>query len=76
MTIDLGRYADGKRKRKFVNIKGTKAEAQRKLRGVVASDKGIPINTKKVTIAQWLHKWLEEYVIPKIVSRPQRDTKG
>ncbi len=66
LTIDLGRDAGGKRKRKYLNIRGTKAEAQRKLRDLlVASDKGIPINAKKVNVAQWLQKWLEEYVIPK-----------
>lgn len=53
LTIDLGRDAGGKRKRKFVNVKETKAEARRKLRNLlVASDKGIPIRTKKVTVAQ------------------------
>ena len=31
LTVDLGRDASGKRRRKFVNVKGTKAEAQKKL---------------------------------------------
>ena len=32
LTIDLGKDASGKRRRKFVNVKGTKAHAQQKLR--------------------------------------------
>ena len=66
LTIDLGKDADGKRERKFASVKGTKAQAQQKLREVpTALDKGIPIDAKKVTVAQWLRNWLEEYVIPK-----------
>ena len=32
LTIELGRDANGKRRRKFVNVKGPKAQAQQKLR--------------------------------------------
>ena len=47
LTIDLGRDQDGKRRRKFVAVKGSKAEAQRKLREVLASlDKGLPLSFK------------------------------
>jgi hypothetical protein len=31
LNIDMGRDTSGKRRRKFLNVKGTKAEAQRKL---------------------------------------------
>jgi len=37
LTIDLGRDAAGKRKRKFVNVKGTKGKAQEKLRQLLIS---------------------------------------
>ena len=41
LTIDLGRDVSGKRRRKFINIKGSKAEADRRLREILASmDKG------------------------------------
>ena len=32
LTVDLGRDANGERRRKFLNVKGTKAHAQRQLR--------------------------------------------
>lgn len=35
LTIDLGRGSDGKRRRKFVNVKGKKADAERKLREIL-----------------------------------------
>ena len=34
LTVDLGRDANGERRRKFVNVKGTKAHAQRQLRDI------------------------------------------
>lgn len=59
ITIDLGRDDQGKRRRKFVNFKGTKAQAQQKLRELLsAHDKGIPIITQKVNLFQWMTKWL------------------
>ena len=65
LNIDIGRDASGQRKRKFVNVKGTKAQAQKKLRELLSSnDKGIPIDTLKITLDQWLAKWMDEYVIP------------
>ena len=66
LTIELGRDAGGKRRRKFVNVKGTKAQAQQKLRELLSAyDKGIPLNTEKATLSQWMAKWLAEYVVPK-----------
>lgn len=65
LVIDLGRDAQGKRLRKFVNAKGTKAEAQRQLRELLSmKDKGITLYGRRVTVAQWLGKWLQEYVVP------------
>jgi len=65
LTIDLGRDANGKRKRKFVNVKGTKKLAQQQLRELLSSnDKGIPIDTPKITFGLWLSKWMAEYVVP------------
>lgn len=65
LTIDLGRDADGKRRRKFVSVKGSKSEAQRKLRELVSrTDKGITVATQKITFGQWLSRWMAEYVVP------------
>ena len=65
LTIDLGKGATGKRRRKFVNVKGTKGKAQEKLRQLLISlDRGIPVSTQKVTVGQWLVKWMAEYIVP------------
>lgn len=65
LTIDLGKDASGKRRRKFVHVRGPKSEAQRKLRDLLSTmDKGIPLGNRKVTFGDWLSKWLAEYVVP------------
>ena len=65
LTIDLGKDASGKRLRKFVNVKGTRARADQKLRELLTSlDKGIPIGASKISFAEWLSRWFEEYVVP------------
>ena len=65
LTIDLGRDANGERRRKFVNVKGTKAQAQRQLRDILASlDKGLPVDTGKITVGEFLNRWLKDYAIP------------
>ena len=65
LTIDLGKDAEGQRRRKFVNVKGTKAQAQQKLRELLTSlDRGIPVSTQKITFGEWLSKWMAEYVVP------------
>ena len=76
LTVDLGRDASGKRRRKFVNVKGTKSKAQQKLRELLSlDDKGIPIDTQKMTLSQWLAKWLSDHVAPRPDKRARRDTK-
>ena len=63
LTVDLGRDANGKRRRKFVNVKGSKSKAQQTLRALLTSlDKGIPLETSKATVAKFLERWLTDYV--------------
>jgi len=77
LTVDLGRDASGKRRRKFVNVKGTKSKAQQKLRELLSlDDKGIPIDTQKMTLSQWLAKWLSDYVAPKARQKSQERYEG
>ena len=48
LTIDIGRGADGKRLRKFVNARGKKADAERKLRELLShNDQGLSLSTGK-----------------------------
>ena len=64
ITVDLGRDAEGKRRRKFEHVQGKKA-ADRRLRELLVSlDRGMPISTDKVTVAEWLDKWLTEHIGP------------
>ena len=65
LSIDLGRDPNGKRLRKFVSVKGTKAEAQKKLRELlIALDKGMNIDSSNATVGECLELWLEDYVRP------------
>ncbi len=65
LTIDLGRDATGRRKRKFLNIQGRRADADRRLREVLASlDKGLPLDTSKITLQVFLIRWHKDYVVP------------
>ena len=64
ITIELARDAHGNRRRKRVNVKGAKAQAQQKQRGILSlSDKGIPVTAQKITFGQWLAKWMHDYVV-------------
>ncbi len=66
LTIDLGRDADGKRKRKYVNVKGTKKLAEQKLRELLTTlDKGMPLDMSKATVGEFLGMWLKEYAATK-----------
>ena len=58
----MGRDEHGKRRRKFVNVKGTKAEAQQKLRELLSTlDKGVPLDNSKATLGEFLEQWLHSY---------------
>ena len=64
LTIDLGRDAQGKRRRKFVNVKGKKADAERRLRELMASlDRGLLPDTSKVTVGEFMQRWLSDQVV-------------
>ena len=77
LTIDLGKDAKGNRLRKFVNVKGTKDRAQQKLREILTNlDKGIPVGTSKISFADWLNRWFEEYVIPITKTKSQERYEG
>ena len=55
IRIELGRGLDGKRKRKIVQFKGNKTEANKKLREfLTVQDKGMPLDTSKPVFPIWL----------------------
>ncbi len=59
LTVELGRDSHGKRKRKVVTVKGTKAQAQQKLRELcTAIDRGLPVDTSNMKLSDYLDDWL------------------
>ena len=70
ITVDLGRDRQGQRLRKFLTVRGKKADGERKLRELLShTDKGITLNTQRITVGQWLKRWLEDYIAPR--ARPK-----
>ncbi len=77
LTIDLGRDTQGKRLRKFVHVKGTKAEAEMRLRELLtAHDKGMPVDQTKIRVAEFLLHWLKDYAIPNTRPRTTERYEG
>jgi len=63
LTIDLGKDSSGRRQRKFVNVKGTRKEADRKLRELAAAvDSGTALDLSKVNLSEFLERWMTDYV--------------
>ena len=53
----------GKRKQQWVSVKGTKKDAERKLAELLHQvDRGIPVDTRRVTLADYLTTWLRDVV--------------
>ena len=62
IRVELGQGPDGKRKRKIVQFRGNKTEANKKLRELlIVQDKGMPLDTSKATMAEFLAQWLRDY---------------
>ena len=65
LTLNLGRDAQGIRRRRSVTVRGTKAQAQRRLRELLADfDKGIA-PPDPVVIRDWLDRWMTKHIIPR-----------
>ena len=81
LTVDLGRDEHGGRRRKFVNVKGKKGDAERVMRELLASaEKGLPMDSSKLTVAQYLDCWYKDYVQantrPRTADRYQDDIRN
>ena len=69
VRLDLPRGIDGKLRRKSVHVKGTKSDAQSRLRELFAlSEGGMPLNASKATVEACLHQWIDSQV-PKLRKR-------
>ncbi|MFC1962971.1 tyrosine-type recombinase/integrase [Chloroflexota bacterium] len=66
--IDQGK--DGKPKRYFETVRGRKGDAQRRLTELLSSlDKGVYTPPGRLILADYLHKWLKDYVWPNLSPR-------
>ena len=65
LTVDQGRDTRGKRRRKHLTVRGTKATAECELRKLLSTlDKGIDLPTHKITLRDWLDRWLRDVIAP------------
>ena len=70
IVLDLGYEVDSetglrKRRQKWITVRGTKRDAERKLAELVhRADSGIFIEPSKVTVGEWLDTWLEKAIKP------------
>ena len=65
LTIDQGRDALGKRRRKTTTFRGAKAVAQRKLRRLLSTlDRGIDLPSEKILPRDWRRRWVREIIVP------------
>ena len=64
ITLNLGRDAKGIRRRKTLTFRGSKTQAARKMRELVAEfDRGI-LPPAKIRLDEWLDRWMAEHIIP------------
>jgi len=62
VVVDLGRDANGKRRQKWVSVKGNRREAERKLTEVLRElDTGTYVEPSKLTVREYLDLWLNDH---------------
>ena len=71
VVVDIGHDpATGKRRQKWVSVKGTKREAERKLTQVVRDlDDGTYVGPTRLTLPAYLDQWLQDYVATSVRPR-------
>ena len=65
LQIFLGRDSNGKRLRKTETVRGKKADADRRLREILADlDCGITLSNRTYNLEEWLNQWMSDVVSP------------
>ncbi|MDD5095227.1 MAG: tyrosine-type recombinase/integrase [Dehalococcoidia bacterium] len=60
----------GRRKQQAITVKGTKREAEVRLREVLNSlDNGVFVKPERLTVDKWLDQWLQTYVAPNLSAK-------
>ena len=78
VVIELPRDSvSGKRQQQWISVKGTKRDADRKLREVLHTmDKGTYVKPTKITLGEWLRQWLSDYVSIHTTPRTQESYRS
>lgn len=70
VVIELGKDATGKRRQKWVTVKGSKRGAEKRLVEILHQlDTGVYVAPGKTTVADYLVRWLVDYVHPNLSPR-------
>jgi integrase len=71
IVLELGNDpATGRRKQQWISVRGTKKEAEKKLAEALHElDKGEYIKPDKITVAEYLQRWLKESVSANVAPR-------
>jgi len=73
IVVELPRGVDGKRRQRWVSIRGSKKDAEKELRKLLhAMDEGTFVEPGKITVAEFLERWLKhatDKVAPKTHER-------
>ena len=78
VIVDFPRdYRTGKRNQKWYTVKGKKRDADRFLRELLNNaDKGIVLKNTKITVAEWLSQWLNDYASIEVSPRTLESYKS
>ena len=72
ISYEAGRDPFGKRRTKSLTVRGTKSQAQRKLRELLSAiDQGRNPTLSDVPLREWLERWMSEAVVPNRRQRTQ-----
>jgi integrase len=78
LKFDLGcDPLTGKRKTRYVTVRGKRADAERELRAVLyRHDKGVAIDPSKITVAQFLDEWLSDVASQRVAPKSLERYRG
>ena len=68
ITVELPKDpVTGKRIRKYRTVKGTRKEAERAMHEFVMElERGVYIDNNKISLTEWIQKWLDVYIEPNV----------
>ena len=77
IVVDAGFDVDtGKRRQKWISVKGTKKDAEKKLAEVVRDlDTGTLVEPSRITMSSYLDQWMRDYVATSVRPRTARGYK-